>query len=577
MFGVTNMYHQRKLAVAVSAALAISVLSGCSTNNTMKKSSSYEHAMGDVEFHKAAHLLMKSNPSQVVSQGANIQKASYHPIRTAVRIKKASYHPIRTAVRVKKASYHPTRTAVRVKKASYHPTRIAVRVKKASYHPTRIERPRKIGIVKDLEKAAVLLGVRKKPRRIQAIYRPAKSSQVYRPQLIKVANLLGVNAKNNQARQQFVAQQAQTQVQQQLARGNDNMWHRIYRGQKMGSYAKHPKVRRFIRHYASNPERLNRITKRASNYLFMVVAELERRRMPTELALLPFVESAYVNTARSHAAAAGMWQFIPSTGRLYGLKQRRGYDGRMDSFEATRAALDYLQKLNRDFNGDWFLSLAAYNAGEGRVQRAIDYNRRKGRPTNYWSLLLPKETKEYVPRLLAYKEIIHHPERYGIRLPRVTSRPALVPVWVNKVIDLRKVAREAGLPTYTLTALNPSYLRGITTPRLSKRIILPARYAGHLHHIIRKMPSAKDANYRYARYTKRYSKKHSSKRYKKSKRSNRRVITHRIRRGETLYKIALRHGTTVQKIMRMNKLRSSKVQAGRRLKIASNRSGKSYS
>ncbi len=532
MFGVNNMYHQRKLAVAVSAALAISVFSGCSTNHTIKKQSSYQQTMGDVEFHKAAHLLMNSSPSQVVYQGASIQKASYHPTSTAVRLKKASYRP------------------------------------------TRTESSRKIGIVKDLEKAATLLGVTKKPRRIQNIYRPAKSSQVYHPQLRKVANLLGVNTKNNQAKQRFIAQQALSPLRQQVARGNDNMWHRIYRGQKMGSYAKHPKVRRFIRHYASNPERLNRITSRASKYLFMVVAELERRKMPTELALLPFVESAYVNTARSHASAAGMWQFIPSTGRLYGLKQRRGYDGRMDSFESTRAALDYLQKLNRDFNGDWFLSLAAYNAGEGRVQRAIDYNRRKGRPTNYWSLRLPRETKEYVPRLLAYKEIIRHPKRYGIRLPTATSRPALVPVWVNKVIDLRKVARQAGLPIYTLTALNPSYLKGITTPRLSKRIILPARYAGHLHHIIRKMPSAKDSNYR---YTKRYSKKRSSKRYKKSKRSSKRIITHRIRRGETLYKIALRHGTTVKKIMRMNKLRSSKVQAGRRLKIASKRSGKSYS
>jgi len=477
-------------------------------------------------------LLINSNPSQPVYQGVNIQKASYNRSTTAVRLQKASYHP------------------------------------------TRIERPRKIGIAKDLKKAAAMLGITKKPTRSQNIYRPAKSSQVYYPQLRKVAALLGVNTKNNQARQKPVVQQPQTQLRQQAASGNDNMWHRIYRGQKMGSYAKHPKVRRFIRHYASDTKRLDRITKRASKYLFMIVAELERRKMPTELALLPFVESAYVNTARSHAAAAGMWQFIPSTGRLYGLKQRRGYDGRMDSFEATRAALDYLQKLNKDFNGDWFLSLAAYNAGEGRVQRAINYNRRKGRPTNYWSLRLPKETREYVPRLLAYKEIIRHPKRYGIRLPTATSRPSLISVQVNKVVDLRKVARYAGLPVYTLTALNPSYLQGITTPRLSKRIILPARDAGRLHHIIRKMPSAKDSNYR---YTKRYSKKRSSKRYKKSKRSSKRIITHRIRRGETLYKIALRHGTTVKKIMRMNKLRSSKVQAGRRLKIASQRRGKSYS
>ncbi|MCK5813108.1 MAG: transglycosylase SLT domain-containing protein, partial [Cocleimonas sp.] len=455
------MYHQRQLAVAVSAALAISVFSGCSSNSAIKKSSSYQHSMGDVEFQKSAHLLINLDKSKLDSQGANIKTASYNQ-RTS-----------------------------------------GVKLKKSAYHSTRTEHPRKGSVTKDLEKAAEILGVTKQPAVSQTLYRPANNSQAYRPVLREVAHLLGVGPKYDVTQP---VTERQTQLHKQAA-GNDDMWERIYRGQKIGNYGNHPKVRRFIKGYASDRARLNRITNRASKYLFMIVAELERRNMPTELALLPFVESAYVNTARSHAAAAGMWQFIPSTGRLYGLKQRRGYDGRMDSFEATRAALDYLQKLNRDFKGDWFLSLAAYNAGEGRVQRAINYNRSKGRPTNYWSLRLPRETREYVPRLLAYKEIIRHPERYGISLPVATSRPALVPVQVNKVIDLRKAARRAGLPIDTLTELNPSYLQGITTPRLSKRIILPARHAGRLHHIIRKMPSGKDSNYR---YTKRYAKKRST-------------------------------------------------------------------
>ena len=485
--------------------------------------------MGDVEFQKAAHSLINSNKSKPVYQNAIIKKASYRQEVNTTKFKKSAYHASRT------------------------------------------EYPRKIGVAKDLEKAAVILGVVKQPATTKTTYRPAKKSQAYLPKLREAAHLLGVGTKNNITRP---VTQPQTKLWKKPPSGHDDMWQRIYKGQKISSHTNHPKVRRFIKSYASNPARLNRITNRASKYLFMIVAELERRNMPTELALLPFVESAYVNTARSHAAAAGMWQFIPSTGRSYGLKQRRGYDGRMDSFESTRAALDYLQKLNRDFKGDWFLSLAAYNAGEGRVQRAINYNRRKGRPTDYWSLRLPRETREYVPRLLAYKEIIRHPARYGIRLPVATSRPALVPVWMNKVLDLRKVARHAGLPSHTLTELNPSYLQGITMPRLSKRIILPARHAGRLHHIIRKMPSAKDSNYR---YTKRYAKKRSTKRYKKSKRTSKHIITHRVRRGETLYRIALRHGTTVKKIMRMNKLRSSKVQAGKRIKIASRTSSKRYS
>jgi membrane-bound lytic murein transglycosylase D len=342
----------------------------------------------------------------------------------------------------------------------------------------------------------------------------------------------------------------------------------------MPNYTNHPSVQRFIRHYASDRARLNRITNRASKYLFHIVIELERRGMPTELALLPFVESAYVNTARSHAAAAGMWQFIPETGRRYGLKQRRGFDGRMDSFEATRAALDYLQKLNRQFNGDWFLSLAAYNAGEGRVARAIKYNRSRGRPTNYWNLRLPKETREYVPRLLAYKEIIRNPRRYGIQLPRAASRPVLTSIWLNRAVDLRQAARRAGLPANILTELNPSYLHGITTPRLSKRVILPVNLAGRLQQVLQRMPTVRDSGYRYAKY----SKKKYSKRYKKrSKTSKKRVITHRVRRGETLYKIAVRHGTTVKKIMRMNRLRSSRVRAGKHLRVASRRASKRYS
>ena len=383
-----------------------------------------------------------------------------------------------------------------------------------------------------------------------------------------------------QKAQRYSKPKSQAKTRYQAPRAHSNMWQHINRSQVMGNHNHRYSVKRFIRHYASDTARLQRISKRASNYLFMVVAELEKRNMPTELALLPFVESAYVNTAKSHAAAGGMWQFIPSTGRLYGLKQTHGYDGRMDSFEATRAALDYLQKLHKEFRGDWFLALAAYNAGEGRVGRAIKENRRKGRPTDYWNLRLPKETREYVPRLLAYKEIIRHPSRYGLRLPKATSKPSLIPIHVNKAIDLRKAASRAGLPLHTLTSVNPSYLHGITTPRLSKRIILPARHAGRLQHIIRKMPSVRDSGYRYAkRYNKkRYAKKRYSKSYKKSKRGKR-VITHRVRSGETLYRIALRHGTTVKSIMRMNKLRSSRVQAGKHLRVASKRrsSKKRYS
>ncbi|MCK5918156.1 MAG: transglycosylase SLT domain-containing protein, partial [Cocleimonas sp.] len=502
------MYHQRKLAVTISAVLALSTLSGCSASSSaMKQTSSYQNSVGDVEFQTAAYLLLNKNAPQ----------------RSQKNIKKQS--PI------KKATYQ----AKRAKKN-------AVRFKKAAYHNTRAQTPRNADITADLEKAADILGLTSKPVSKKKLYRPAQKksiySNIYSSATEQAAQELGLLPRKTPV----------TQVRHQAKGGSQlAMWQRIYRGEKMPNHTNHSSVRRFVRHYASDRPRLNRITNRASKYLFQVVTELERRGMPTELALLPFVESAYVNTARSHAAAAGMWQFIPETGRRYGLKQRRGFDGRMDSFEATRAALDYLQKLNRQFNGDWFLSLAAYNAGEGRVEREIKYNRRKGRPTDYWSLRLPKETREYVPRLLAYKEIIRNPSRYGIQLPKAASRPVLTSIWLNKAVDLRQAARRAGLPSETLTELNPSYLQGITTPRLSKRVILPVNLADRLQHVLHSMPASRDTNYRYTRYSKKKHTKKYKKRYKKSKK---RVLTHRVRRGETLYKIAVRHGTTVKKIMR---------------------------
>jgi len=296
----------------------------------------------------------------------------------------------------------------------------------------------------------------------------------------------------------------------------------------------------------------------------MVVNELNRRRMPTELALLPFVESAYRNNAYSHAGAAGMWQFIPATGRHYGLIQTRSFDARLDSHQATRAALDYLQKLHREFKGDWFLALAAYNAGEYRVQKEILRNRRQGRPTDYWNLRLPKETRQYVPRLLAYKEIFRNPRAFRVQLRGIPNSPALARIHVNKAVDLRKAAAHAGVPTDRLLAMNSGFLHGITTPRYSNQITLPRRHAGRLNKIIQQLPPAADV----------HNKRH---RYAKYRGKKRRYVYHRVRSGDNLYRIARKHGTTVKKIKRLNRLRSSRIWPGKRLKISKGRTSRSYS
>jgi membrane-bound lytic murein transglycosylase D len=333
----------------------------------------------------------------------------------------------------------------------------------------------------------------------------------------------------------------------------------------MGNHGYRRQVQKFVRDYGRKPARLQRIANRATDYLHIVVNELKRRRMPTELALLPFVESAYVNTAYSHAGAAGMWQFIPSTGRIYGLKQNRGFDGRMDALESTRAALDYLQKLHRQFKGDWFLALAAYNAGEGRVGRAIKYNRARGRKTDYWNLKLPRETREYVPRLLAYKEILANPNAFGFHLPVTPNTPKLVEIHVNKPVNLVKAARAAGLASDTLTSLNPNFLKGVTTPRVSKRILLPRNVAQRLANVIHQLPPERAVSIR-GTTIKQRSKKRYKKRYA-SKSKRRGYKTHKVRRGDTLYRIAMRHGTTVNKLKRLNGIRSSRIKTGARLRL----------
>ena len=244
--------------------------------------------------------------------------------------------------------------------------------------------------------------------------KPTQASHAVRKASVKPADA-GVSF-------QKASYNSQLQAQKPSLDEDFDTWERVFRGfQLSNQYNHHPSVQRFVSQYGNNPAQLNLLSERASVFLHMIVHELDRRGMPSELALLPFVESAFDPDVFSHAGAAGLWQFIPDTGRRYGLQQAKYYDARMDPFAATGAALNYLQKLNNDFNGDWLLALAAYNCGENRVQREIDSNRAKGLPTTFWNLSLPKETREYVPRLLAFKELIGNAQRYGITLPEHTE------------------------------------------------------------------------------------------------------------------------------------------------------------
>ncbi|MDP1900491.1 MAG: transglycosylase SLT domain-containing protein [Rubrivivax sp.] len=231
-------------------------------------------------------------------------------------------------------------------------------------------------------------------------------------------------------------------------------------------------VRKWEQWYARDPAYVQRMTERGGRYLFHIVEEVQRRNMPAEIALLPFIESAFNPQAQSHAKASGMWQFMPATGKDFELRQNVFRDDRRDVLASTRAALDYLQRLYTQF-GDWHLALAAYNWGQGNVQRAIDRNRRAGLPTDYPSLRMPQETREYVPKLQAVKNIVRHPEAFALTLPALGDHPFFLSVSIDRDIDVALAARLAGLPLDEFKQLNPQMNKPVILAAGTPQVLLP--------------------------------------------------------------------------------------------------------
>src|ERR1017187_562118 len=215
-----------------------------------------------------------------------------------------------------------------------------------------------------------------------------------------------------------------------------------------------PAIDQQLAWFQHNPEYVEPVVQRGQRYLYHVITEVERRGMPLEFALLPVGEGASEPFAYSVSRAAGLWQFIPATGVRFGLKQEWWYDGRRDVIESTRAALDYLQALHDQFDGNWLLAIAAYNVGEAAVQRAIDSNRAHGRPADFWHLNLPAETRAYVPKLLAMKRLMAEPERYGLAFAAIPTEPYFAVIDTGSQIDLTVCAQLAGVSYDELIALN---------------------------------------------------------------------------------------------------------------------------
>ena len=250
-----------------------------------------------------------------------------------------------------------------------------------------------------------------------------------------------------------------------------DLWARVRKGFTMPDLDS-DLVRNREEWYASRPDYVQRMTERGGRYLFYIVEELDKRGMPTELALLPFIESAYNPQAMSSARASGMWQFIPGTGKDYALKQNIFRDDRRDVLQSTRAALDYMQRLYAMF-GDWHLALAAYNWGEGSVQRAIAKNQKLGMPTDYASLKMPNETQYYVPKLQAVKNIIARPADFGLVLPSLKNHPYFLSVPIERDMDVAVAVKLAGLPLDEFQSLNPQMNKPVILAAGTPQVLLP--------------------------------------------------------------------------------------------------------
>jgi len=252
----------------------------------------------------------------------------------------------------------------------------------------------------------------------------------------------------------------------------NDLWQRIRNGFAMHGIDS-PLIARHEQWYANRPDYVARMTERSQRYLYFITEEVEKRGMPTEIALLPMIESAFNPGAYSIGNASGIWQFIPSTGRNFGLQQNWWYDGRRDIVNATKGALDYLQKLHDQF-GDWELALAAYNWGEGAVDRAQKHNLKRGLPTDYASLKMPDETRNYIPKLFAVKNIISNPEKFGLVLPSVPNQPYFTAVTTARHIDVKLAAKLADISVEEFMALNPANNRPVILQENSDVLLLPA-------------------------------------------------------------------------------------------------------
>lgn len=318
-----------------------------------------------------------------------------------------------------------------------------------------------------------------------------------------------------------------------------DLWARIRQGLSLQHHLDEARVKAELNWYVRHPEYLDRVATRASRYLYYIVESIEQRQMPMELALLPIVESAFDPFAYSHGRASGLWQFIPGTARQYGMNIDYWHDGRRDVRQATTGALNYLERLHDRLDDDWFLALAAYNSGGGNVSSAMRKNRRASKPVDFFSLDLLKETRAYVPRLLAISAIIADPDKYGITLLSIADKPYWEMVEVGSQLDLAVAAREAEISLDELYLLNPSFNKWSTHPSGPHELLVPVKNADTLRNNLAALPVSQRLAWQ----------------------------RHLIKPGESLDVIARRYNTSVDSLRSANKLRGTMIRAGKSLLI----------
>ena len=351
---------------------------------------------------------------------------------------------------------------------------------------------------------------------------------------------------------------------------SDDVWARLRQGFQLDDREDH-RIDKAAGVYKGRPEAWARIEERARRFLPLIVKEVEQRRLPLELALVPVIESTFDPSAVSPGKAAGLWQIIPSTAKTLGLQRNGHYDGRRDVLAATGAALDYLQTLAAEFDGNWELALASYNAGSGTVRRAMARNRESGKPTDYWSLDLPAETEAYVPRLLATARVVKHPRSFGLQLADLPAEPEVTPVQVAEQIDLSLAAKLAQMSISELKDLNPGLMSARSQLPSQQTLLVPVEKAPTLLAGLDKRsgqtPSERLAGTPAPAATGESEVK-AGKPGRKTVATSGTDTTHVVGKGDSLWAVARLHSVEVADLAKANRIRpDTPLREGQRLTI----------